>query len=325
MNAELPAALRAALDRALEGASRKALAERARRTSQAYRAGRPSSGVIREADDALAYALTRAPATYAACARVFAEAARMAPGFAPATLLDAGVGTGAASWAAAEVWPGLASATWLDASVPFLELAGGLAAAGPAALSHAEGRRADLTAGGPWPQADLVVASYALAEITPDKQDSVIDELWASTNGFLALVEPGTPDGHGRILKARERLIGLGARLVAPCPHPAACPLAAPDWCHFSVRLPRSRDHRLAKDAEAPFEDEKFSYLVAARPGRTVTPAAPRILAPPRAGKPGTQFKLCTPSGEAEQRLVGKRDKAAFAAARRLDWGDTLG
>ena len=123
MSPDLPAPLRAALDRALEGVPRKGLAERAARTSEAYRAGKPSSGVIREADDALAYALTRLPATYAACATVLAEAARMAPGFAPKTLLDAGAGTGAASWAAVQVWPRLASLTWLDASAPFLALA----------------------------------------------------------------------------------------------------------------------------------------------------------------------------------------------------------
>ena len=61
MSPDLPAPLRAALDRALEGVPRKGLAERAARTSEAYRAGRPSSGVFREADDALAYALTRRP------------------------------------------------------------------------------------------------------------------------------------------------------------------------------------------------------------------------------------------------------------------------
>ncbi|HZZ69455.1 MAG TPA: small ribosomal subunit Rsm22 family protein [Phenylobacterium sp.] len=324
MSPDLPAPLRAALDRALEGVPRKGLAERAARTSQAYRAGQPSSGVIREADDALAYAITRLPATYAACATVLAEAARMAPGFAPRTLLDAGAGTAAASWAAAAVWPALEAVTWLDASPHFLALAAALATEGPAVLRAAEARRGDLTAAGPWPKADLVVTSYALAEIVADKQISMISELWAACDGVLAIVEPGTPAGHARLLAARNTLFEQGANILAPCPHRMACPLAGEDWCHFSVRLPRSRDHRLAKGAEVPFEDERFAYLVAARPGIATAPYRPRILAPPRTGKPGIALKLCGLDGHAETRLVGKRDKSAYALARRLGWGDTL-
>ncbi|HLZ75729.1 small ribosomal subunit Rsm22 family protein [Phenylobacterium sp.] len=324
MNPDLPAPLRAALDRALEGVPRKGLAERAARTSEAYRAGRPSSGVIREADDALAYALTRLPATYAACATVLAEAARRAPGFAPQTLLDAGAGTGAASWAAAQVWPGLAAVTWLDASTPFLTLAAQLASGGPPALQGAQAQRGDLTSAGPWPRADLVVASYALAEIAPDKQTSTITELWAATTGLLAIVEPGAPAGYARILAARATLLAAGATVLAPCPHQAACPLVGEDWCHFSVRLPRSRDHRLAKDAVVPFEDERFSYLVAARSGVAAGPPRPRVLAPPRTAKPGIALKLCGLDGEVEPRVVPKRDKAAYALARRLDWGDVV-
>src|ERR1700751_5226353 len=102
MSVELPAALRAAIARELEGVSRKGLAERTARTTAAYRAGRGSSGVIREADDALAYARARLPATYAACTQAFEEARARAPGFAPRRLLDAGAGPGAASWAAVE-------------------------------------------------------------------------------------------------------------------------------------------------------------------------------------------------------------------------------
>jgi ribosomal protein RSM22 (predicted rRNA methylase) len=332
MSPDLPGTLRAALDRALEGVPRKGLAERAARTSEAYRAGRPSAGVIREADDALAYALTRLPATYAACAAVFAEAARMAPGFAPGSLLDAGAGTGAASWAASEVWPDLNSITWLDASPLFLALAAQLAVEGPPALNAAETRRADLTSSGSWTKSDLVVASYALAEITPDRQDSVVGELWAACDGLLALVEPGTPAGYDRILAARTALIEAGAVILAPCPHDAACPLVGEDrrhenpsdWCHFSVRLPRSRDHRLAKGAEAPFEDERFSHLLAARPGIVATARRPRVLAPPRVGKPGIALKLCGIDGQVEHRLVPKRDKPAHALARRLAWGDAL-
>ncbi|MGH6909948.1 MAG: small ribosomal subunit Rsm22 family protein, partial [Phenylobacterium sp.] len=171
---ELPGALRAALEQALEGVPRKGLADRARATSDAYRAGKPSSGVIREADDALAYALTRLPATYAACAAVFEEAAQMAPDFRPHSILDAGAGTAAASWAALEAWPSLDAATWLDASLPFLTLAARLAADGPAPLRTADARRADLIGGGPWSSAQLVVASYALAEIAPDRQAGVV-------------------------------------------------------------------------------------------------------------------------------------------------------
>jgi ribosomal protein RSM22 (predicted rRNA methylase) len=329
---DLPAPLRAALDRALEGVPRKGLAERAARTSEAYRAGKPSSGVIREADDALAYALTRLPATYAACATVLAEAARMAPEFAPERLLDAGAGTGAASWAALATWSGLAALTWLDSSPPFLALAAQLAADGPPALRTAEARRGDLTAAGPWPKADLVVASYALAEIAPDRQASVISELWASCEGVLALIEPGTPAGYARILTARTALIAAGATILAPCPHHDACPLAGEDWrhehptdwCHFSVRLPRSRDHRQAKGADVPFEDERFSYLIAARPGIAAAPRRPRILAPARTAKPGIALKLCGLDGRVEQHVIPKRDKAAYATARRLDWGDVL-
>jgi len=318
---ELPAALRAAIDRELQGVSRKGLAERAQRTSAAYRAGQASSGVIRSAEDALAYALARLPATYAACLTVFAEAERMAPDFAPRRLLDAGSGTAAASWAASAVWA-LEEVAWLDSSPPFLDMAGRLAADGPEALRQCRRIRADLTgAAAEWPKADLVCASYALAEIAPERQSAVLAGLWDACEGLLVLVEPGTPAGYARILAARQALIAAGAALLAPCPHAADCPLTGTDWCHFSVRLPRSRDHRLAKGAEVPFEDERFAYLVAARPTVAARVRGPRVLAPPRSGKPGVELKLCTPEG-LKQRFVGKRDKAAHGVARRLGWGD---
>lgn len=319
MTAELPPALRAAIDRELSGASRRDLAERTAATTEAYRAGRGSSAVIKGRDDALAYALVRLPATYAACATALEEARRLAPGFAPRSLLDAGCGPGGGSWAARETWPSLADIAWLDASAPFLDLAARLAGDAFAATAT----RGDLTSGR-FPTAALVLASYALAEIAPAAQAQVVAELWAATEGLLALVEPGTPAGYARILAARGTLIAAGATILAPCPHHAACPLTAPDWCHFSVRLPRSRDHRLAKGAEVPFEDEKFAYLLAARPGVATEPRTARVLARPKAGKPGIDLKLCTEAGAVERRFVARRDKPAHAIARRLDWGDAL-
>lgn len=327
MAAELPAALRTAVERELAGASRRDLAQRTASTTQAYREGRGSSAVIKGRDDALAYALARMPATYAACARVFDETARLAPAFAPRSLLDAGCGPGTGSWAARETWSALDDIAWLDASAPFLDLAKRLAGDALEAVAN----RGDLTVG-PFPRADLVLASYALAEIPTASQAQVVANLWAATEGVLVIVEPGTPAGYARLLGVRDQLIAAGAVILAPCPHQAACPLTAPDrrlqgfpgWCHFAVRLPRSRDHKLAKGADAPFEDEKFSYLVAARPGVTAEPRTPRVLARPKAGKPGIDLKLCTEAGALEHRFVARRDKPAHAVARRLDWGDAI-
>ncbi|HEX2558845.1 small ribosomal subunit Rsm22 family protein, partial [Phenylobacterium sp.] len=174
------------------------------------------------------------------------------------------------------------------------------------------------------PTADLVLMSYALAELPPAAQDGAVDALWGATAGLLAIIEPGTPAGFARLRQARSRLSAAGARIVAPCPHEAACPLLEGDWCHFVQRLPRSRDHRIAKAADAPFEDEKFAYLVAAREPVEIAPRGARVLAPPRAGKPGIELKLCTPDGAVETRFAPKRDKPGFAIARRLDWGDAL-
>jgi len=120
----------------------------------------------------------------------------------------------------------------------------------------------------------------------------------------------------------RDRLIALGAHILAPCPHAERCPLAAPDWCHFSRRVARSRTHRLAKDADVPWEDEKFIYLAASRTPND-NPSA-RVLARPRVSSGAVRLKLCSPAGQMEERLVTKRQGDDYKVARRLDWGDRL-
>jgi len=321
---ELPAALAAAADALMQGASRRDLAERSARVSSTYRGGGTSAAAIGGDADAAAYVMSRLPATYAAVAAVLGEVCDMAPGFAPRSLLDAGAGPGGASWAALEAWPEIAEVALLDASPVFLDMARRLAAGGPDALARASLRRGDLTAPGEgWPAADLVVTSYALAEIAPARLASVVEGLWAAAAGMLVIVEPGTPAGTARVLAAREQLVAAGGVVAAPCPHDRTCPLPAPGWCHFAQRLPRRRDHRIAKGAEAPFEDEKFAYVAVARPGVALAERAPRILSPPRAAKPGLEFELCGPVG-IERRFVARRDRAAFAAHRRLRWGDRL-
>jgi ribosomal protein RSM22 (predicted rRNA methylase) len=97
--------------------------------------------------------------------------------------------------------------------------------------------------------------------------------------------------------------------------------LQAPDWCHFAQRLPRSRAHMQMKDADVPFEDEKFSYVVLTRAPLAARPS--RVLAPPIVGKAEIAAKLCTPDGLALAK-VARRDKLAYTRARRWRWGEAV-
>ena len=170
---------------------------------------------------------------------------------------------------------------------------------------------------------DLILAGYTFAELSGASRDRILASLWTACSGTLVIVEPGTPAGFATILACRTTLLAAGARIVAPCAGAHPCPIAAPDWCHFAERLPRSRAHMRAKDASVPFEDEKFAYLAVAREGLELTPLEARILAQPHATKPGVRFRLCTPSGLAD-RMVLKRDKPAYKAVSRKTWGDAL-
>src|SRR6476661_10113354 len=119
---DLPAELKAALDARLQGLSRNDAAERASLISQTYRDGGGSSAIRSEAD-ALAYALARMPATYAAMSASLNALCEIRPDFAPSSLLDVGAGPGTATWAAAEAFPSLRDFALLDANDALRSLA----------------------------------------------------------------------------------------------------------------------------------------------------------------------------------------------------------
>jgi ribosomal protein RSM22 (predicted rRNA methylase) len=314
---DLPAELKAALDARLQGLSRSDAAGRAALISRTYRDGGGSGGISSEAD-ALAYALVRMPATYAAVTASLNALCEIRPELAPASLLDVGAGPGTASWAAVAAFPTLANFALLDANPALRALALGFAK--DSSRLHAANyqlgpARALLATTG---EADLVIASYLIGELGEGDRRDLVDAMWAKTRGALIIIEPGTPAGYARIIAGRARLIASGAHVAAPCPHDRACPLQAPDWCHFAQRLPRSRVHMQMKGAEVPFEDEKFSYVVLTRTPLTQRPS--RVLAPPVVGKPEIAAKLCTPDGVTLAK-VARRDKPAYARARRWAWG----
>ncbi len=318
---ELPLTLRQAIDDALSGAPLAELTAAASALSGRYRQEvRDGRLHISDARLALAYIATRMPATYAAIHTSLAALSRQQPDFAPHSLLDVGAGPGTVMWAAADLWPTLEAATLLEASPAIRAVGERLAATPP--IARTIWRAGDLRTDMADTQHDLVTLAYVLDELAPKDRDALIDRLWSLTRHMLLVVEPGTTTGWQRILAARGQLIADGAHILAPCPHAQACPIATPDWCHFSARVARSRIHRLAKEAEVPWEDEKFIYLAAARTP-AASPAA-RILAPPESATGRVRLKLCQPDGSSTHRLVTRREGDVFKQARRVDWGDVF-
>jgi ribosomal protein RSM22 (predicted rRNA methylase) len=317
---DLPAELKSALDAKLQGRSRSDAAGRAARISQTYRDGGGSAAIASEAD-ALAYALVRMPATYAAVAASLNALREITPGYAPTSLLDVGAGPGTASWAAAEVFPSLKTFTLLDANATLRALALELGA-GSARLSEMRYQRGEARAALKKVEAaDLVVASYTIGEISDAERADLAASMWAKTRDTLLIVEPGTPAGYARIIAVRQQLIAAGAHVAAPCPHDRPCPLEAPDWCHFTQRLPRSRAHKQIKGAELPFEDEKFAYVALTR--APVARHFSRVLAQPVLTKVEVAAKLCTADGLVLAQ-VPRRARADYALARRWRWGDAV-
>ncbi|HVJ42269.1 MAG TPA: small ribosomal subunit Rsm22 family protein [Dongiaceae bacterium] len=349
---ELPAALRHAVDRALEGIALSDLTQAAARLSQRYR-GEIRDGRLHVDDDlaAQAYLATRLPATYAAIRAALAMVEERLPDFMPENLLDLGAGPGTALWAALDCWPRLNAAVLVEGSPAIRKQGEALidqalpAAAGGqtgiawavADLAHlGEGSEICGNAGG-----DLVTLCYVLDELAPEARVRLIDWAWAHCDGLLLIVEPGTPAGWHRILTARDQLLHRGADIIAPCPHALRCPLLPPakaetvtaevagtsSWCHFSRRVARSRLHRLAKQADVPWEDEKFIFLAAASPAIGNTAAAEqqkpaRIIGPVWQSGGRVQLQLCDAAGRYREIGLSRRDGDRYKRARRLDWGD---
>jgi ribosomal protein RSM22 (predicted rRNA methylase) len=317
---DLPSELRAALEAKLQGLSRNEIAAHAALISKTYRDGGNSRAILSQAD-ALAYALARMPATYAAVTASLNALVELRPDFAPKSLLDVGAGPGTVSWAAAAAFASLRHFTLLDINAVLQALALDFCRnqARLAALTY----RRDATGNAldDAEPADLVVASYLIGEVDDDARRTLAKRLWARTNDTLLVIEPGTPAGYARIIDLRAQLVAAGAHVAAPCPHHGKCPLQLPDWCHFVQRLPRLRAHMQIKGAELPFEDEKFSYVVLTR--APATRRFDRVLAPPVLSKADVSAKLCTADG-LRMTKVPRRDKAAYALARRWRWGEAL-
>lgn len=322
--ADLPDELRAALATRLAAEPVDRLQAAVARLMDAYRSGQPATTpILAGPAEIAAYAAYRMPATYAAVRAAVGTLPPTLP--APTSLADVGGGTGAAAWAVADAFVSIERITVLDQVDGALALGARLAATAPApALRSATWRRSSLPA--ELPSADLVTVSYVLGELAEAAQRDLVSHA-ATAGDVVVIVEPGTPAGYARVIAARDQLLALGHRVLAPCPHQLACPLSAGDWCHFGARVNRTALHRRIKDADLSYEDEKYSYVATASPS-VVLGAQPvrwgRVIRRPAQRKGLVTLRLCRPDGTAGDRIVTKRHGELYRQARDTGWGDAF-
>ena len=269
---------------------------------------------LRSKEEAILYLTTRLPATFGVGERVLSIVKETYPAHASITsILDVGAGPGASRWLFEDLFPALKTCTLVEQNSHMLAVGH--------ALIHSLGtfQAQDYRVGELSPH-DLVYASYTLSELKPHQQSTAVDILWTAAETLMVLIEPGTPQGFDTIRRARKTLIEKGAFILAPCGHESPCPMQDKDWCHFSVRIPRSKAHQQAKQGTLSFEDEKFSYLIVSK-----TPATqelpPRLMRKPIKGKGHMILDTCTKEGLKRQTVSKSKDKN-YKHYAKLEWGD---
>ena len=304
------------------GVSFRALKHAARQLSDRYRQDglHYATSDIRSQLDALAYAVTRMPATLATTRVVLRELQSWCTDTEIRSVLDLGAGPATTLWAAAAELSGLSSATVVEPNPYMMALGRQLLVETSVATRvetvwHAGGLPDTFDEG----THDLVVAGYLLTELDPGDRAQVVDQAWRAGRHAVVVILPGSAPGFQILLEARRQLLDLGATIIAPCPHQRACPLGDDDWCHFGVRLNRSSLHRRLKDGKQPYEDEKYSYVVAVH-GRAV-PAAARVIRRPLMHDRRVILKLCSADGIRDEQVTRSQGDT-YRRARKIGWGD---
>ena len=315
----LPDKLRSALERELESCEHGDLIRASRELSDTYRdttvRNRPA---FQTRTHRLAYLLTRFPATFSSAESAFLQVTQLNPDLSISSVLDVGAGAGAASWAATKVFPHISRLTMIERDRDMTTFAQRFHEA-TASQASLESVTRPVESVSNFEPHDLVIFSYSFGEIREELCSRILDSAWNATKVLMVIIESGSTRGFSCVLSARTQLLSKGAQIAAPCPHANECPMVAPDWCHFSARVERSRLHRDAKAAALGYEDEKFSFVAVTR-NQHVKSAA-RILRRPLARKGHIRLDLCTKTG-LERVTISKKLPAEFRQARHAQWGN---
>ena len=317
---KIPDLLEIAIEEETKGIKITELRELAQNLSNRYmNEKRAGQTLLSKEKEALAYSIMRMPATFCAVTTALKHTLSIAQNCNIETVLDIGAGTGAAVWAINEQ---------IDtAKIICLEREEAMRKVGQELmkkseeLSKAEWIDADITKIEDIKSADLIVSSYMINELKQEERKKVIQKLLNLESKIILIVEPGTPKGFKNIKEIQKIALENGLYIIAPCTHQQPCKLPEDDWCHTTVRVERSKIQKVLKSGDAPYEDEKFSYIAISK--ENLGTAEARILRHPIIETGKITLKLCT-KGNIEQKVITKKEKELFKQAKKKNCGDSI-
>lgn len=317
---DLPIEVKSYIENELNSLNKNNLYDNAKTISVNYRENKgQGKRLLKSEDEAIAYAISRMPATYTA---VYSSLKSLLQIYNPIikNVADIGAGTGSATIAVNELLN-------VD-KIECFEREDSMQKVGKKILEHYN----NLSASVNWNKLDicdseiqnkydLVITSYMLNEISSNQKDVIIEKLWKISNKILLIVEPGTMQGYQNIMNAKKKLIDIGANIIAPCRN-NECKLPKDDWCSFTCRVQRSKIHKELKDGNVPYEDEKYIYLALAKE-KIVLQDEKRILRHPMIYSGFVKLKVCDKE-EIKEITISKKEKEKFKIARKSNAGDLI-
>jgi len=151
--------------------------------------------------------------------------------------------------------------------------------------------------------------------------EKIFSQILDKTNQFVILIEPGTPDSFKKMQDLQKIAKQKDFFVIAPCTHQEECKLPKEDWCHSVCRVQRSRIHRMLKQGDLPYEDEKFSYYIFAK--KNYSTVEKRILRHPNIEKNKVIIKVCT-KDEIKVLSIAKKEKELYKIVKKKHCGDSI-
>lgn len=266
-----------------------------------------SKSLINSKEDSLVYSISRMPATFSVIFSLVENLLEQGYLSDVKSVADIGSGTGAGYFALKEIFEDAEFELFerdkfmIDT---FKELAG----------ENISVSKFDLIKDNFDSNADLIMLSYVLSELTESDRLLALKKILPNTNGKLLLIDTGTPEVYKEYMKIKDFVQELGYSVVAPCLS-KKCTLIN-DYCQFYARVERSALHKQIKDATLSYEDEKYFYLLIQKDD--VKTNKSRVLRRPRFAPNMIEHTLCTAEGVVKK-VYTKKDKEQFKKAKKTD------